>query len=82
MGDVADFSFLKNLWPFLLLFILSIVFLHILRSGGKQRLFYIVLSFFFLLSALLFLLMGRPFAALSVLLFPAALRGILRGRIR
>jgi len=39
-----------------------------------------VLSFFFLLSAILFLLMHRPFAALSLLFFPAALWGILRGR--
>ena len=50
MGDVADFSFLKNLWPFLLLFILSIVFLHILRSGGK-RAFYMYCRFFLPLSA-------------------------------
>ena len=80
MRDIADFAFLKSLWPFLVLFVLSIVFLHIFRSRGKQRPFYIVLSFFLLLSAILFLLMHRPFAALSLLFFPAALWGILRGR--
>ncbi len=80
MGDIADFSFLKSLWPFLVLFVLSIVFLHILRSGGKQRTFYIVLSFFLLMYPRLLFLMGRPVAALSVLFFPAALWGILRDR--
>jgi len=80
MGDIADFSFLKSIWPFLVFFVLSIVFLHIFRSRGKHHPFYIMLSFFFLLSSILLLLMGGPFAALSVLFFPAVLWGILRGR--